>query len=229
MGAMLYNNKCEYSMFSHVAFLFFTVLMYFAFNLITQFPFILSSDGISGVMLKFCNNLSMLLSLLIAGYLSSGRVLNVMKDNLSLSTISLNKSKAKFYMFLCILYVFIMLIFFDSNTNYTSTEAFESIFIIFLSTVLIAPIAEEIMCRGYLFRIFEKTKLGTSGAVVITSVIFLSLHINYGFYTLLLMLPVSILFGLARAKTHSVFWSIFMHILVNFLIVFGHVFKSISS
>jgi membrane protease YdiL (CAAX protease family) len=83
--------------------------------------------------------------------------------------------------------------------------------------VMAAPVSEEIFFRGFLFYGILKSSLGPTGAVVLSSLIWAPLHIQYDFYGILTVLVLGLLFGYARLKTNSVYIPIAMHALMNFI------------
>jgi membrane protease YdiL (CAAX protease family) len=83
--------------------------------------------------------------------------------------------------------------------------------------VLAAPVSEEIFFRGFLFYGILKSNLGPTGAVVLSSLIWAPLHIQYDLYGILTVLVLGFLFGYARLKTNSVYIPIAMHALMNFI------------
>jgi len=83
--------------------------------------------------------------------------------------------------------------------------------------VVAAPVSEEIFFRGFLFYGILKSSLGPKGAVVLSSLIWAPLHIQYDLYGILTVLALGLLFGYARLKTNSIYIPIAMHALMNFI------------
>ncbi len=89
--------------------------------------------------------------------------------------------------------------------------------------VLVAPVVEELVFRGLLFAIVERT-VGLKTAVVITVLLFASLHVPeywHAWYHLLMILIVGLVFSLARGLSGSLTPSIFLHVGYNTLIMVG--------
>lgn len=55
------------------------------------------------------------------------------------------------------------------------------------------------------------------GAIVLSSLIWAPLHLQYDLYGILMVLVLGLLFGYARLKTNSVYIPIAMHALMNFI------------
>ncbi|MEI9477477.1 MAG: type II CAAX endopeptidase family protein [Deltaproteobacteria bacterium] len=89
--------------------------------------------------------------------------------------------------------------------------------LLWTALVIAAPVSEEIFFRGFLFYGILNTGLGPTGAVVLSSLIWAPLHIQYDLYGLATVLVLGLLFGYARLKTNSVYIPIAMHALMNFI------------
>lgn len=78
------------------------------------------------------------------------------------------------------------------------------------------PVAEEVLFRGFLFGGLAASRLGTKGALLVVSVLFALVHgAQYGWYDLVQVGFVGLLFGLARVRTGSLLVSIGMHVTLN--------------
>lgn len=99
------------------------------------------------------------------------------------------------------------------------------------SVLLVAPIAEELIFRGYLFGAFQRT-LGSYAAIIITTVVFCGAHlVNYNFDLahIGVMMASDLVVGFARFKTGSVFTAMLLHGIFNGVsIVMGLVFFLMS-
>ena len=84
-----------------------------------------------------------------------------------------------------------------------------------LALVVTAPITEEIVFRGFIYRGFAASRLGTAGAVVLSSLIFTAIHIQYDLITLAGVLATALLLGTVRAVSGSTVLTISMHALNN--------------
>ncbi len=98
---------------------------------------------------------------------------------------------------------------------------------LFLVIVFLVPVVEEVVFRGYLFRAWRYTKLGLRGTLVLTSVLFALMHGGqYPVIILAFLFLLSVLLGLAREKTGSIWPPVAMHVGNNavsgaFIIYFG--------
>ena len=89
-----------------------------------------------------------------------------------------------------------------------------NIFMVMLATIILAPISEECIMRGMIFRNLQKY-FPVPAAIVIQAVMFGIFHMNWvqGLY----VLPVGLALGFVAAKSKSVFPSIYMHMFNNFM------------
>lgn len=90
-----------------------------------------------------------------------------------------------------------------------------SIILIYISVGIIAPIFEELMYRGFLFKGLQYSKLGPIGAILITSLIWSVVHVQYDIINIIFIFLIGITLGIARLKTHSIYVPIAMHIFIN--------------
>jgi uncharacterized protein len=89
---------------------------------------------------------------------------------------------------------------------------------LFWLTLLVeAPVFEEIFFRGFMFRGIEQSRLGGVGAVLITSLAFTGMHVQYRGYELLWVFFLGVLTGVARWKSGSVFLTMTMHAFANLI------------
>ena len=103
---------------------------------------------------------------------------------------------------------------FSSRTSSFAVGAF---------AVFIAPVVEELVFRGLLFAVVERT-MGLPIAVVITALLFAGLHVPeywHAWNHLLMILAVGLVFSMARGVSESLMPSIVLHIGYNFLIIVG--------
>jgi membrane protease YdiL (CAAX protease family) len=86
--------------------------------------------------------------------------------------------------------------------------------------VLIAPLVEETLFRGYLYPLFARS-FGVTPGIVITGVLFGMMHgaqLGWTWGLVAMLILVGIVFTLVRARTGSVFASFLMHLGYNSLI-----------
>jgi CAAX protease family protein len=85
--------------------------------------------------------------------------------------------------------------------------------------VVTAPLTEEICFRGFIYRGFAASRLGTVGAVILSSLIFAGIHVQYDLITLAGVLVTALLLGTMRAISGSTLLTIAMHALNNAVVL----------
>lgn len=87
-----------------------------------------------------------------------------------------------------------------------------------LSASVLAPVLEELLFRGYLFQAFRHTRLGFSGTLLVTSVLFALMHgLQYSWYGVAQIFCLALLLGFARERTGSVLTPLAIHVTQNSL------------
>lgn len=89
--------------------------------------------------------------------------------------------------------------------------------LLWLAFIILAPLYEEILFRGFMFKGIENSRLGPIGALLITSLAWSMLHIQYDFLIIGTIFAGGLLLGWARLKTNSIYIPIVMHALQNLL------------
>ncbi|WP_066959259.1 CPBP family intramembrane glutamic endopeptidase [Microbulbifer sp. Q7] len=85
-----------------------------------------------------------------------------------------------------------------------------------LVLVIAAPLLEELVFRGYLFQAWRNTRLGFSGTLLLTSVLFTLLH--WGQYNLVqlgFIFAFALILGFTREKSGSVLLPMLLHLCNN--------------
>ena len=101
---------------------------------------------------------------------------------------------------------------FMKGVNGSKSLALISVFLV------IAPLLEEMVLRGYLFKSWRHTRLGLTGTLLVTSVLFTLMHLGqYGLIQYVFLFTLSILLGLARERTGSLWTPIVLHSANNLL------------
>jgi membrane protease YdiL (CAAX protease family) len=87
-----------------------------------------------------------------------------------------------------------------------------------LAASVLAPVLEELLFRGYLFRAWRHSRLGLSGTLLLTSTLFAWMHaLQYSWYGVAQIFCLALLLGLARERTGSVLTPIAIHATQNTL------------
>jgi membrane protease YdiL (CAAX protease family) len=85
--------------------------------------------------------------------------------------------------------------------------------------VVVAPVLEEILFRGFLMRGWSETRFGAAGAIVLTSLLFAAIHTQYSVTGMTLVFGFALLFGLMRWLSGSTVLTILMHAARNLAVL----------
>jgi hypothetical protein len=89
--------------------------------------------------------------------------------------------------------------------------------LLWLALMVMAPLAEEIFFRGFLFTGIEGSKLGPAGAIIITALAWSVMHLQYDIYDIAGLFVGGLLLGFARLRSNSIYPPIVMHALQNLI------------
>jgi membrane protease YdiL (CAAX protease family) len=78
-----------------------------------------------------------------------------------------------------------------------------------------APITEELFARGFLYRGWSESFLRVPGAIVLSSLVWTGLHLQYNWYFLGEVFSIGVLLGYIRYRTRSTWLTIILHGLNN--------------
>jgi membrane protease YdiL (CAAX protease family) len=83
-------------------------------------------------------------------------------------------------------------------------------------TILVAaPVGEEILFRGFLYKGIAASRAGPIAAILLSSVVWASLHLQYDWIEILRIALLGIYLGSVRYQTESVSLTILLHFLTN--------------
>jgi uncharacterized protein len=85
---------------------------------------------------------------------------------------------------------------------------------------LFAPFFEELFFRGFLLAGFGQTRRRTMIAAVIISAIWAGIHLQYGWYEIIWIFGLGLLFSAARLRSGSLWLPIILHMLCNLIATF---------
>jgi membrane protease YdiL (CAAX protease family) len=85
------------------------------------------------------------------------------------------------------------------------------------AVVVVAPLIEELFFRGFLFEGLRDSWVGPTGAVLVTSLAWAAIHMQYEILQIAVIGTLGILLGIAKLKTRSLYIPIAMHAFNNLL------------
>ena len=135
-------------------------------------------------------------------------------------------SKANFINFnLAILAYFVFSYFASGALGITTPQSMIDIYnstdylwLLFIAVVLAAPIFEELIFRGFIFKGLKHSPLGAIGTIIITSILFTLIHAGqYDFTVLAVLFPLAVILGLARYRSGGLYLPIYLPIYLHFM------------
>ncbi len=87
--------------------------------------------------------------------------------------------------------------------------------LLWLAIIVVAPLFEELFFRGFLFAGIAASRLGVTGAVLLTAALWAGLHMQYKLYDMTSVFLLGLMFAIARHRSGSLWPSLSMHIFAN--------------
>jgi uncharacterized protein len=87
--------------------------------------------------------------------------------------------------------------------------------LLWLALVIAAPVAEEIIFRGFLFRGWVRSERTAVPGVVLISALFAAIHPQYDWFGILQVFFIGLLLGFTRWRSGSTILTILMHVWIN--------------
>jgi len=97
-------------------------------------------------------------------------------------------------------------------------ESVNSVWLLIVAIVIVAPLYEELVFRGVLWSAIAEQFSEQRGAViasVVTSVIFAVIHLQYGLYEISTLVVLALIFCYARIKSGSLLLPMLLHMINN--------------
>ena len=78
-----------------------------------------------------------------------------------------------------------------------------------------APISEELFARGFLYRGWSESPLRVPGAIILSSLVWTLVHLQYDAYFLAEVFSIGLWFGFMRYRGQSLWLTIVLHAMNN--------------
>jgi membrane protease YdiL (CAAX protease family) len=98
---------------------------------------------------------------------------------------------------------------------YRSARDANALILLALALVIVAPLTEEWLFRGFLLRGYAVSRLGSVGAVIVTSGAWASMHVQYEFFFIAQIFILGLVFGWLRLRSGSMVLTLVLHAIVN--------------
>jgi membrane protease YdiL (CAAX protease family) len=97
-----------------------------------------------------------------------------------------------------------------------SAQADGSLWLLVIAFSLAAPVTEELMVRGFLYRGWSESFLGALGAIVLSSLVWTAMHAQYyDWFPFCEVMSIGLLLGYMRYRSNSTWLTIIMHSINN--------------
>ncbi len=96
-----------------------------------------------------------------------------------------------------------------------SARADGALWLLVMAFCVAAPVSEELFARGFLYRGWSESFLRPTGAIVLSSLVWTGLHLQYNWFFFGEVFSIGLLLGYLRYRFHSTWLTIFVHGLNN--------------
>lgn len=94
-------------------------------------------------------------------------------------------------------------------------DSCDNVILLIIGIVIIAPVFEEMLFRGFLFSGIQQSHLGSGPAILFNSAAWAMIHTQYGFFDILSIFVLGIIFSVARIASGSLWVPILLHGMFN--------------
>jgi uncharacterized protein len=99
--------------------------------------------------------------------------------------------------------------------SYKTAKAAGQLDVYVLALCVAAPISEEFLVRGLLFRGWSQSFLGPIGAIVLSSAVWAGLHTQYNMFYVAQIFTIGLLFGYFRYRSGSTWLTVVAYASIN--------------
>jgi membrane protease YdiL (CAAX protease family) len=96
-----------------------------------------------------------------------------------------------------------------------SAQADNALWLLIVAFCIAAPVTEEFFARGFLYRGWSETFLRPTGAIVLSSLVWTAMHLQYDWFFFAEIMSIGLLFGYLRYRTGSTWLTVVLHGLNN--------------
>ncbi|MGB3866103.1 MAG: CPBP family intramembrane glutamic endopeptidase [Xanthobacteraceae bacterium] len=96
-----------------------------------------------------------------------------------------------------------------------SAEADNSLWLLLIAFCVAAPVSEEFFARGFLYRGWADSVVRPAGAIVLSSLVWTAMHLQYDWFFFFEIMSIGLLFGYLRHRTGSTWLTVVLHALNN--------------
>ena len=96
-----------------------------------------------------------------------------------------------------------------------SARADGALWLLLIAFCVAAPVSEELFARGFLYRGWSESFLGPVGAIILSSVVWTALHLQYDWFFFGEVFSIGLLLGYLRYRSNSTWLTVVVHGLNN--------------
>ena len=96
-----------------------------------------------------------------------------------------------------------------------SAQADGALWLLVIAFCVAAPVSEELFARGFLYRGWSESFLRPAGAILLSSLVWTALHLQYDWFFFGEVFSIGLLFGYVRYRSQSTWLTIVLHALNN--------------
>ena len=96
-----------------------------------------------------------------------------------------------------------------------SAQADGALWLLVIAFCVAAPVSEELFARGFLYRGWSESFLGPAGAILLSSLVWTALHLQYDWFFFGEVFSIGLLFGYLRYRSNSTWLTTVLHGLNN--------------
>jgi hypothetical protein len=96
-----------------------------------------------------------------------------------------------------------------------SARADGALWLLVIAFCVAAPVTEELFARGFLYRGWSESFLGPAGAILLSSMVWTALHLQYDWFFFGEVFSIGLLLGYLRYRSNSTWLTIVLHGLNN--------------
>src|SRR5713226_1750407 len=86
-----------------------------------------------------------------------------------------------------------------------------SLWLLVIAFTVAAPVSEEFFARGFLYRGWSESFLRPTGAIILSSLVWTALHLQYDWFFLGEVFSIGLLLGYLRYRTQSIWLTVVLH------------------
>ena len=90
-----------------------------------------------------------------------------------------------------------------------------ALWLLVIAFAVAAPVSEEFFARGFLYRGWSESFLGPVGAIILSSLVWTALHLQYDWFFLGEVFSIGLVLGYLRYRSQSIWLTVLLHGLNN--------------